>query len=1390
MKAKIFRIASRIFRFVLLLSVGIVGTLWLVQLFVIGDNGTQLEFLNPWRQYQIRQEKAKLLAVEEQRAKLRAKQEEREAKQNQFVKERSQLSKTAQRLRQAGNFQEAVAITEQWLLLEREQYGSESQELMNCLRFFAECALHADNLGKARAARAEILHLETRAFKPSEVGTPSRILEESKITDARLALAYVDAVLKLTPADRRELLAASRLMNEAEALSSIHGHRENGYREAFVRVEQSAAIRKRLLGEQHPEFAQSIFCLARMHVLKRDYAQAEPLYRRSLEIRKKVFGEEHAVYKSSLSDYTSCVNFYVSQINENAATCMSRGDYTGAESLYLEALELRKKVQPRQHDHYAECLANLASSYYAQEEFTRAAPLYQEALEMRKTRLGKVLGLESADYAISLGDMAALFHRLGKYSEAEPLYREALEIKKTIPGEMHPTYTKGLDDLARLYKDLGDYGTAEPLYLKSLDIQKRFRREEHPQYAASLNNLAALYEVKADYERAGPLYRQALEIRKKVQGEQHPDYAQSLDNLAGFYKSQGDYARAEPLLHQALENRKKIFGEKHLSYAEALNSLAVLQMLQGNYSMAEPLYRQALAVKQQILGDLHPSFAQSLCNFAELYESQGDYARAEPLYLQAAEIRQKVLGEAHSAYAQSLNHLAGLYVSQGDFERARALYHKAIEINKDALGELHPQYGASLYRLAALYQLEGDYAHAEFLTSQAAEIQRKVLGDLNPEYAASLNSLASFYWSEGDYAQAEPLYRRAMEIRQKTLGELHPAYADSLSFLGLLLPYLEQADEGLKLASKSLDIVLQLLERTAVIQSERQQLAMARQVSKNRDSFVTVARLANASPEQIYGALLPLKGLVSARLFKLRGLQRQAAREPGSSAAQTFIRLVEQTRLLARLAQVVPPPAQAEAHQQRLRIVHTELEEIQQRLSELSIDYREAEAQQARTPTALSSALPESTALIDLVAYSQYLPPEGERKQPRWEPQLVAFIIRHDQSVKAVFLGPAEPIEKSIQTWRATFGTGEESSAAGVSLRKLLWEPLAEHLDGVHTVLVSPEGQLCGLPWGALPGSVAGSFLIEERAFGTIPIPQLLPAVLAGVTHDIPSELLLVGDIDYGGEPGVLVAGTTTRAALQRDGERVRFAALNGGREEVVAIQNAFGRRFSNGSEKIRTLRTTAATEAEFRRNAIQSRWLHVITHGYFAPALPAGEPRPLRDLDPLILKEQPMRLEELAPDLLSGLALTGANQPLLEGSDDGILTALEVSALDLHRTEMVVLSACETGLGASAGGEGLLGLQRAFQLAGAKTTVASLWKVHDQATLALMIEFYDNLWRKKLPKLEALRHAQISILRGKARLPGSTRGLDFEPSQLAGTEGRLPPYYWAAFVLSGDWRI
>ena len=354
-------------------------------------------------------------------------------------------------------------------------------------------------------------------------------------------------------------------------------------------------------------------------------------------------------------------------------------------------------------------------------------------------------------------------------------------------------------------------------------------------------------------------------------------------------------------------------------------------------------------------------------------------------------------------------------------------------------------------------------------------------------------------------------------------------------------------------------------------------------------------------------------------------------------------------------------------------------------------------------------------------------------------------------------------------------------------------------------MLVSPDGPIGMIPLAALPGKEPGSYLIEERSIAVVPVPRVLgsnetgpaPSQRANSEKTEPaSSLLLAGDIDYDGDAGAGVDRGASRSAAvgTRAGRSANFPRLSETGDEIDSIGSDFRKRFP-GSEELE-LKRVEATEEALRREAPQHRLLHLATHGYFAPeglrsALGPDDPKLKR---PGIDALGGAGVVGYHPGLLSGIVLAGANvRPTPIGQDDGILTASEVAVLDLSGVDLAVLSACETGLGEVAGGEGLLGLQRAFQEAGARSVVASLWKVDDEKTRALMSRFYENLWGKEgHPPAAALREVQLYMLRGEGQRrsgEGQRRGAVRVPVEGADTSksDRLPPRYWAAFVLSTD---
>jgi CHAT domain-containing protein/Tfp pilus assembly protein PilF len=1082
-------------------------------------------------------------------------------------------------------------------------------------------------------------------------------------------------------------------------------------------------------------------------------------------------------------------------------------------------LKIERKVLTADDPDLAFSLDWLAGLHLERADFAAAKAARQDALEILRKRYGEV-HWKVTDARLALQDVERLAamtgeqrqklteaerlnweiiarHRAGRYSESVKSARRALALRQAVLGARHPDTAVSLNNLALLLEAQGDSAAARPLIEQALAISKEVLGPRHPATARCLNILAGVLESQGDYAGAKPLYEQALAIRRAVLGPRHPDTATSLNNLATLLQAQGDFATARPLHEQALAIRTEVQGERHLDTARSLNNLATLLQAQGDYAAARPLYERALVVRQEVLGPRHPDTATTLSNLAALLDAQGDYAAARPLYERALAIRQEVLGARHPDTARSLNNLGYLLRKQGDNAAARPLYEKALAIRKEALGPRHPDTATSLSNLASLLGAQGDYARARLLREQALALRTEVLGPRHPDTATSLNNLAELLRAQGDYVAARPLYEQALAIRKEVVGPRHPDTAIGLSNLAALL-WAQRDYAGAALRFRqAVEVVQGNLELVAAALSERQQLAMAQQLRSDLDAYLSIAPLTRLSAGDPYGHVLTSKGAVFQRQRRLRAQRRRLQADPQTPAARRFDEYQSTVKQLATLALATPDPRQAQAWREKVAELSQHKDQLEAELARRDAGFRTARAESSRTPEQLQAALPGGTALIDLLVYDAYQPPAQGQGEFQQEPRLVGFVVRPDRPIARVELGPLAPILRAIADWRPILMSGRPTPAAGDpgrALRRLIWEPIEPHLDGVASVLVSPDGPIGLVPLAALPGRDPNRYLIEELSIAVVPVPRMLgssadaPTPGTGTSPGTAPSLLLAGDIDYGGEPGRADHRGASRSAaiVARAGLLGDFPRLDATRQEILAVRDSFERRFRKARADV--LREDEATEEAFRREAPAHHFLHLATHGYFAP-------RELRSaLGPADPKDKAARSGSDAlggvgvagfhPGLLSGIALAGANRrPTPVGQDDGILTALEVAELDLSSVELAVLSACETGLGEVAGGEGLLGLQRAFQVAGAHAVVASLWKVRDEATRALMARFYENLWRKGMPAAGALREAQLYLLR-----EGLERGLvPLEERQPAGRPARLPPAYWAAFVLSTD---
>ncbi len=1122
--------------------------------------------------------------------------------------------------------------------------------------------------------------------------------------------------------------------------------------EVNAAAEKIALSRAPGMGRESAAYGSCCFNRGRVLHIIRDYPEAEKWYLESKAIWEKALGKDHPDYASSL--------------NSLAIVYKKMGQYEKAETLYLEAKAIREKALGKDHPDYASSLNNLALLYSDMGQYDKAEPLFLEAKAIWEKSLGK----DHSDYAKSLNNLAILYRDMGQYENAEPLFLEAKAIWEKVLGKDHPHYASSLNNLAILYYDMGQYEKTETLYLEAKAIWEKVLGKDHPHYASSLNNLAMLYANMGQYEKAETLYLEAKAILENALGKDHPQYASSLQNLAVLYSEMGQYEKIETLYLEAKAIREKALGKDHPHYSSSLQNLASLYRFMGQYEKAEPLFLEAKAILEKVLEKDHPDYASSLNDLALLYSDMGQYEKAETLYLEAKAILENALGKDHPQYASSLNNLATLYYDMGQYEKAEPFYLEAKVIREKALGKDHPDYAGSLNNLAMLYTNMGQYEKAEPLFLEAKAILEKALGKEHPEYAKNLNNLAMLYTSMGQYEKAEPLFLEAKALFNKALGKEHPEHAKNLNNLAMLYTNMGQYEKAEPLFNELSTLNKQLITKAVHHLSERElgNYLNTFSHSQTRTLSFTQTTGSKKTASTCYDNSLFYKGFL---LQSTRRIKQLALSDEG--AAEKYIRLKDYQRRLA--TQYALPIAERDSA--LVARLESQANDIEKDLARTVAGYDEA-----RRPVQwqeVQAALQPGEAVMEFVHYRYY-----DKKAT--DSMMYAALVLHPGNSMPSFIplfeeGALDSLLSPHSERRADYVNNLYTIAdRGVrpiekpqkTLYELIWQPLEKELASVNTIYYSPSGLLHRLNLGAIPVSDEETLTDRYRLTGMTSTRQL---VVKAEVKIVEQNACLFGGVQYEMDSmAIAAANQELEADLLATRGEVSFSyadsTLRGGAwnylkwtdKEVDKIHTTL----SEAGFQIDTRKAYAATEESFKAigaGGPSPRILHVATHGFFfsdpetspSSLLSGGERVPV-----FKLSDHPM--------IRSGLILAGGNhawqtgKPLQPDMEDGILTAYEISQMNLSNTELVVLSACETGLGDIQGNEGVYGLQRAFKIAGAKYLIMSLWQVPDKETAFFMELFYKNLFGMDM------------------NIPGAFRATQDELRE----NPFVSPYEWAGFVL------
>lgn len=993
----------------------------------------------------------------------------------------------------------------------------------------------------------------------------------------------------------------------------------------------------------------------------------------------------------------------------------------------------------------------------------------------------------------SLNNLASTLQTTGHYEEALRLFLKSLAIRQAHLGGDHPDVAISLNNLAGLNWAMGDTPQAKMLFERALGIWQAAYGDSHPVVKRCLQSLATLAFERHDYPEAASRLEQA----RQGESEDTPSALATIQRLALIYHRMGNYGRELPF-RVRLVDVARTSSTGSLDLGDCLNNLAAAQYFLGHFSLAAALYREAVEFTLARAPEAKSTLSDRLNNLAALLRSIGDYTQAEEMYRRALALLPRSEEAVTRKEAQTKTNLGELLVAVGRYGEARALYEEALVLWREAADEQQQGFAATLNNLAQLEALERNFDAARALYERALALFRQLHGARHPNVASGLINLGEIHKALGAYALAEPLLVEALSIQCAVYTDTHPAIAQSLGYLAELRAAQGDFSSAMSLIRDSSTIDSQMIGHIFSFGSERQRMAYVATLRARFD--IALSLFVQLAPTTRDAAAFALDACLRRKALGAEALAVQRDAALSRYHPQLAVDLHQLTQVRARIAQALlygPAPGDEDTRQEDIEVWKREQEELEALLARQIPEMNLAERLRTADCLSVADALPQGSALIEFVRWTPYqFDAVRAHTNTVWQTdRYLAFVLPAGlpDHIAFVDLGACAPIDEAIATWGKTVSmtgivdanTGvaarhlkpsleisQELTAdvdlqnAGTCLRTLVFDPLLTALNGRTRLILAPDGELTRLPFETLPLG-PNRYVIDAFALSYVSTGR--DTVRFGASSaghpDVP---LVVADPDYdlanvdGENEQHLAYVSGVASDLQRDlREGVsRFTRLPGTRAEGELVGRLLDVTAAVGSDAVKA-----------RVQASQSpRILHIGTHGYFLPARTSFSDSPSPHMvEQTSLNERFGRLAALDnPYLRCGLALAGANTWLAGGAPpneagNGLLTAEDIAGLDLRDTRLVVLSACDTGLGDIHLDEGVLGLRRAFGEAGAQAVVSSMWNVPDHHTYLLMSRLYQHLLTCE-SVATALRSAQQEVKRTYPH-----------------------PYFWGAFVCHGD---
>ncbi len=1082
--------------------------------------------------------------------------------------------------------------------------------------------------------------------------------------------------------------------------------------------------------------------------------------------------------------------------------------YNEAESCFTRAYSIRREIFDSPHADIARSLLHLANVENIRGNFTAAQHLYREAISIFEGELG--LLNEEVGWAYMM--LAQNIKNYGYYDQSAGVYRQAYDIYEQLYGPDHIKLFHPLKELGLTYKHAGDYQKSVMQYLRASELALRDSGAFSDAYIGTRYNLLQVYIQKQEYQTAisygrevdslctrgnpacqfyplnqgllGDIYLNLTDFdqaeyyyldgvkkAREIAGDEHEDVAVVLFKLAEYYYQIGRYAEAEESFLEAtrIQSIAYWFYSRGDFYARCLHKLGDVYIIQGRYSEAESIYIEARNLRENIYGSQHHYVGQALLDLSHAYEHQGRLDEAEAICREAVELFEKSLGRNHIGVAGPLLRLTEVLFTGARYNSIDSVLQRVLQIYDMNLPADHINVASTKIKRLKLHRILGDHDRAFALLSE-------LTGPFTePEPAFSLaaaefaTEAAKLYCAAEQFDSTACYYHQAVAVYEELLPVENPRIAEINLDVAVFYASHEEYEASLPYFRRFFESREQFLRYVFESSSEDQKFRWIQRYSCISDELLSV--ITKTESEELLQLALQMIVFSKAAVLDAVGSERRAAFCRINDDFDSLF--VEYQLLCSDIADrsLAAINAHTPSLQDQIQRLQRRREEIESGLSRFCADFSEYTDRQPIQYRDIVQSIPEKSCVFDFIKYRRHkLMPFREAIQA--DEHYLAFMHCRDGTIKALDAGPVTYIDSLITAMMRQVNQAANCvyvplmaecevalAATTHQLYEALLAPFASSLGGRSRLIISPDSRLWQVPFEIL--SVGENrYLIEDYEISYLtsgrylvptddenPIPESRVLLVADPDYDAPSEVIIC-PVTISSETGALAERTRVQQNRGRCIEQL-FLRLPHARKEIHAIAHIVQ---NNSTLGVDALIGDQATEFNVKQLCEAPRIVHMATHSMVCTDLNDSN-------------------AELHPLLATGLALAGANSSQVTAGQiksDGILTAMEIAAMNFHGTELVILSACETGSGELLDGAGILGLPRSFLIAGAESVVYTLWRITDAGTIDFVHEFYRQLFSGQ-SQASALREAKLSII-----------------AQLRKQHGHSHPLIWGGFVLQG----